>query len=322
MILFDEAESKYYKLLAYLLESGSALTHGEIADMIEQYCPGETDFEVTESLFSAKEGEEMIYMKDNDGLVPVMEGTFPVRNSRIENEAAKSLAGSLYVNHFLSPEIIEKLKAATKSITMDWDPNDITIKNIFAGGASSVTGSYNSELSLIAKAIREQKGICYDYDRPGRVHREKSIVFPVKIEFSLVNDRFRICGYFEDEDRFVKMNLDSMHDIKIIDKSASIDLMERYTEFIKRETKTVILDVEPVGHVIERCFRVFSYYDRKARYDKAENKYRLEISYFRADENEIIKNILSLGSYVVVLEPRTIQKEVYRRIKTASELYG
>ena len=55
---------------------------------------------------------------------------------------------------------------------------------------------------------------------------------------------------------------------------------------------------------------------------KAENKYRLEISYFRADENEIIKNILSLGSYVVVLEPRTIQKEVYRRIKTASKLYG
>lgn len=50
--------------------------------------------------------------------------------------------------------------------------------------------------------------------------------------------------------------------------------------------------------------------------------YRLEISYLKADENEVIKNILSMGSHVVVMEPRTIQKEVYRRILAASKLYS
>lgn len=46
------------------------------------------------------------------------------------------------------------------------------------------------------------------------------------------------------------------------------------------------------------------------------------ISYLKADENEVIKNILSMGSHVVVMEPRTIQKEVYRRILAASKLYS
>ena len=321
MILFDETENKYYELIAYLLSEGGSLTYEDIAGMIEQYCPGEKDFEVTEALFSNTEGEEMIYIKENDEYVPALDNAFPVRNNQIELETVASLVNSPYVNHFLSAKTIEKLRKATATISADWSPNDITVKNTFLGGAASSIESYSSVISLIAKAIRERKGIRYDYIRPGRIIKLNAVVFPVKIEFSLVNDRFRICGYYEDEKRYVKMNLDSMQNITILDKHPDIDITEGYSEFINRETKKIILDVEPVPHVIERCFRVFSYYDRKARYDKTENKYRLEISYFKADENEVIKNILSVGSYVVVLEPRSIQREVYNRIQAASKLY-
>ena len=244
-----------------------------------------------------------------------------MRNNRIENEAARTLPDSLYANHFLSPETLKKLREATNSITIGWNPKDITIKNMFLDGASTTKTTYDSVIPLIAKAIREHREISYDYERPGGVHKTGSAVFPVKIEFSLVNDCFRICGYYEDEDRFIKMNLDSMHNIEMTEKTADFDLLEAYSSFIRRETKTVALDVEPIEHVIDRCFRVFSCYDRKARYNKAEKKYRLEISYFRPDENEIIKNILSLGSYVVVMEPRAIQKKVYKRIQAANELY-
>ncbi|WP_026527780.1 WYL domain-containing protein [Butyrivibrio sp. VCD2006] len=321
MILFDETESKYYELIAYLLSEGGSLTHNDIACMIEQCCPGETDFEVTEALFSNTEGEEMIYIKEDDEFVPALDSAFPVRNNKIELETTASLVNSPYVNHFLSAKTIEKLRKATATIAADWSPNDITVKNTFLGGAASSIKSYSSIISSIAKAIREKKGIQYDYIRPGRMLKNNAVVFPVKIEFSLVNDRFRVCGYNEDEKRYVKMNLDSMQNIMLLDKHPDIDVTEGYSEFIHHETKKILLDVDPVPHVIERCFRVFSYYDRKARYDKTGNKYRLGISYLKADENEVIKNILSMGSYVVVLEPRTIQREVYNRIQAASKLY-
>ena len=115
--------------------------------------------------------------------------------------------------------------------------------------------------------------------------------FPVKIEFSIVNDKFRICAYEPVERRFIKMNLDTMQNLEVTEETADIE-------------------------------RVFSYYDRKARYDKEKNKYRLEISYLKADEKEVIKNILSMGPYVIVMEPRVIQKEVYGRIAEANKLYG
>ena len=110
------------------------------------------------------------------------------------------------------------------------------------------------------------------------------------------------------------MNLDTMQNLEVTEETADIELREEYKEFLKINTKKVVLDVEPVDHVIERCFRVFSYYDR--------NKYRLEISYLKADEKEVIKNILSMGPYVIVMEPRVIQKEVYGRIAEANKLYG
>lgn len=322
MNLFDETENKYYEILAYLLRQESSITHKKIDEFIGRYLPGEADFEVTEALFSAPEGEELIYMENEEGqLNPVLEEQFPIRNGRIEKEAVKSLTSNPYVSHFLTERTLEKLRQVTEYVEADWDPNDITIKNMFSNGASSTNDAYSHDIALIANAIHERKAVRYDYVRPGRVEKLSAEVYPVKIEFSLVNDRFRICAYDSEERRFIKMNLDSMRNIADTNQISDIDLLEEYKEFIRLNTKKVVLDVEPVGHVIERCFRVFSYYDRKARYDREGNKYSLEISYFKEDEKEVIKNILSMGSYVVVTEPRIVQKEVHRRIMAAAQLY-
>ena len=322
MNLFDETESKYYEILAYLLQKGPSITHTEIDEFISRYLHGETDFEVTEALFSAPDGEELIFMENSEGKMdPVLEKPFPIRNGRIEKEALKSLVSNPYVSHFLTESTLEKLRQATEQVEEDWDPNDIIIKNMFFNGASCTNNIDNHDIALIATAIREGKAIRYDYIRPGRIERLCAEVYPVQIQFSLINDRFRICAYNSEERRFVKMNLDNMMNITDTDKVSDIDLQEEYKEFIRLNTKKIVLDVEPVGHVIERCFRVFSYYDRKASYDREGNKYRLEISYFKADEKEVIKNILSMGSYVVVTEPRMIQKEVHRRIMAAAQLY-
>lgn len=136
-----------------------------------------------------------------------------------------------------------------------------------------------------------------------------------------MNDRFRICAYESSQNRFLKMNLDTMENIKLSREVYEEDLEEMYQAFLKSNTRILKLDIEPVDHVIERCFRIFSYYDRKTRYDKQDNKYRLEISYLKFDEKEIIKDILSLGGYATVIEPKHLQKEIYRRVLAASKLY-
>ena len=322
MILFDETENKYYGLMVHMLQGGTEYSQKGIRDMLEKYLSGEEDFEVTEALFSIDEGEELLFTGTEGLIGPVMEGDFPVRSSILENQAAKSLVQSPYAGNFLRKDTMEKLKKATDMVPEDWNPDDITVKNVFDNGIRSSGRLFDQEISVIAKAIYEKCAIRYDNVRPGRVEKKGAMAFPVRIEYSVVNDRFRINAYEPVEMRFIKMNLDTMVNIEVSDEVTDVDLETEYAEFIKLNTKKVVLDVEPVDHIIERCFRVFSYYDRKARYDKEEHVYRLEISYLKADENEVIKNILSMGSHVVVMEPRTIQKEVYRRILAASKLYS
>ena len=118
------------------------------------------------------------------------------------------------------------------------------------------------------------------------------------------------------------MNMETLENITLIDDVTNENLSVEYEEYLKNNTKTLVLDVEPVSHVIERCFRIFSYFDRNARYDKEENKYRLEISYLNADEGEIVKDVLSLGGYVTVIEPKQLQKKVYKRIVAARDRYA
>ena len=144
--------------------------------------------------------------------------------------------------------------------------------------------------------------------------------FPINIEYSFLNDGFRVCVYNQEENRFIKLNLSTIKNIKLSHETIE-DLSKEYQDFLEMNTKKIELDVEPIDHVIERCFRLFSFYDREAKYDKEDNKYKLTISYLKQEENEVIRDILSLGSYVVVMSPKRIQKEVYKRIVAAKNNY-
>ena len=321
MNLFDETENKYFEFISYLLQNNRKYSKEEVNQLIEQLLTGESDFYVTDAIFSTKEGEELVFTYSGGEYEPAIMADFPIRMGLIEQQAAKSLIENEYITHFLSEETIEKLKECTSCIEEEWTTKDIQVKNVFSGGATEVEKDFGQVISVIAKAIKDHKAIRYDNVREGVFEYRNVSVFPVKIEFSIMNDKFRICAYEADQDRFLKMNLDTMDNIELSDREYEGDLEEKYKTFLKSSTRTVKLDVEPIDHVIERCFRIFSYYDRKARYNKQDNRYRLKISYLKYDETEIIKDILSLGGYATVIEPKSIQKEVYRRVLAASKLY-
>lgn len=322
MILFDETENKYYELMAYLLRGGGGYSRGEAEELLKGRLSGEADFEVTDALFAAEEGEELVFRSEGGRLEPVLKQTFPIRNSAIESQAAGTLPSDPYIRHFLSEETVGKLRAAVSGVCGEWDPADISVKNLFARGASVSDRVFREDLATVIRAIRDRRAIRYDNIRPGRVEKRGAKAFPVRVEFSIVNDRFRISAYEPEERRFIKMNLDTMREIGLLEEAAGLDLEAEYQAFLKRGTGKILLEAEPIDHVIERCFRVFSYYDRKAQYDKAEGRYLLEISYRKADEREVVKNILSLGSYVVVLEPESLRREVRERILAAAGRYG
>ena len=320
MNLFHETESKYYELLSYMMNDQEEYSAKEILKYVDSNIVGEGDFDVIESLFPTEEGNDTVFSLVDGKYYPVIPESLPIRVNQVEALAAKSMINNPYAKHFLSEEAISKLKNKVIGIPELWDINDIEIKNQYKYGDVDTEKSYEKELSLITRAIESHKAISYDNVRAGKYEYLGQKAFPVKIEYSFLNDLFRISVYSEEEDRFIKLNLVTMKNIKILDETFD-DLEKEYQDFIEMNTKKIELDVDPIDHVIERCFRIFSYYDRQARFDKEDNKYKLTISYLKSDENEIIRDVLSLGSYVVVMSPKRIQKEVYKRIVAARGIY-
>lgn len=320
MNLFHETENKYYELLSYLVNEQRAFTDKEIIVSLDQSLGDSHDYDIEDSLFDHDPDNATVFTYEEGKYRPVLAGSLPIRTNRIENQAFRSLADSTFARQFLSGGVIEKIRSAATHIDSEWTPEDVRIKSQSAAGISSDKTVYHEMLKTIITAIRNHHAIHYDNVLPGKYEFRDSVIFPVRIEYSFINDILRICAYSEEEDRFIKLNLTSMSNVNMTEDTLD-NLEDEYKEFLELNTKKVVLDVEPVGHVIERCFRIFSFYDRLARYDRDNEKYTLEISYLKSDEAEVIRDILSLGGYVVVTEPRRIQKEVYKRIVQARERY-
>lgn len=72
---------------------------------------------------------------------------------------------------------------------------------------------------------------------------------------------------------------------------------------------------------MERCFMFFSGMERTAR-DLGDNKYEIRLNYYLFEEENLIRNIISLGPYVKVISPQRIADEVVARVKKSIDLYN
>lgn len=319
MRLFDETESKYYELISYLLLEKRDFTGGDVDRLYRELFVGEKDFDTVDALFTKSEGAETLFTYRDGKYGAATDIEFPVVCNDIEKNAFYSLSSASYAELFLQAETLDQIRKSGKRNALAWENNDICIKNRHVSANKPDTPD-QGKLQTIVKAIVNRQSILYDNAKEGAYSFKDEHAFPVKIEYSLLNDSFRISAYRPDQNRFFKMTLETMSNVRL-GTSYRESLQDDYRKFLASNKRTVVLDVEPVGHVIERCFRIFSFYERRAVYDREDRRYRLEIEYYSYDEAEVIRDLLSLGSSVVVLEPSGLRKRVYERIVRAGNLY-
>lgn len=316
MNLFDESENKYYEMISYLISEEKSFTDKDIQKYMMEINANEIDLSVYDALFSKDDGAGSVLHFDEGHFQYVLDDTFPVRLNTIEKQALFSLNELAYAGAFVKTKTKNKISNICGE-RQEWLISDIEIKN---QDIREQSDDYIVKLSKVLDGIRTSRALVYDNIREGKYSYTGCEAWPVRIEYSLINDVFRVCVYLPDEDRFIKINLETMHKVEI-GKPFKVDLEEKYLKFMEDNTKSIVLEVDPVQHVIERCFRLFSFYDRKAAYDSEREKYRLELKYYRFDESEVLRDIMSLGSSVMVIEPRGIQMKIYNRLIAARNNY-
>lgn len=323
MKLLNRFENFYYEVLTKMLYE-SPMTEKEARKFIEDNIDIKVDFKILNNLLSKEETKSWLfsYNEDNNKFCPVVKKEMPIILNSIELDALNSIIDMDIADGFLKQTTINKIKESLKNRETEWSINNIKYKRQYSDGDKNNIDEINLKLKILLKAIRKKCAIkCDNITRRNVIYKEQ-IIFPLKIEYSTINDKFRLYCFKVEEStkKYVKMNISGLKNLKLEEEIKT----EQDEDFIKTNidnTKKVTLYIDPEKHVLERCFRLFSFYDRQAIYDRENNRYILEINYYIYDENDVIKNILSLGSRVVVKSPDDIKQVILSRVKKAMSNY-
>ncbi len=321
MKLLNKFESCYYEAITKMFCQPS-MSYEEAKKFIEDNIDVKIDFEVLDSLLSKKDKLIFLYDIDKKLFSPIVKKDVPVILNNIEIDALKNLVHMDIAEGFLKQSTLDKIKEVLKEREAEWSVYNIKYKRQYSDGDKNNMESINSKIEIILYAIRKKCAIkCDNYTRNNNLYKDQ-IIFPLKIEYSLINDKYRLYCFKKepDENKYIKMNISRIQNLEILeDKTREKD--ENFIKLNEKNTKTVKLYVDPEKHVLERCFRLFSYYNREAVYDRENNRYILIIDYDVFDESDVIKNILSLGSRVVVESPHEIREVILSRVKKAISNY-
>jgi len=328
MELFSEVKNKYFQLVLRIInECTDGKATAEILKVIddgefEQKVIGKNQQSFADIMLNrCDEDENLNLLKEKDGRwYPALEDVgnppVPVRFTMVEKFWLKALLESEGVRMILSPQTYEKLKMELEEIDTPIKEQYIEMTNTIKLPEIADQEAYSENFKTILKALVDEKPIRYtNTDRRGNVYKDM-LALPVGIEYSMRDGRFRVSMYSIDNDRPIMANIFTLTDLRIVDEDVGID-RETAKKLLfeqKYSSEPIILEVTDQKAAMERCFMCFSGMERTAR-DLGNNKYEMRLNYYLFEEENLIRNIISLGPYVKVISPQRIVDEIVRRVK-------
>ncbi len=247
----------------------------------------------------------------------------PLRFSILEKAWLKALLEKEGVRMVLSKETFDKLQNELADVDSPIRDEYFELTNIIKLPAIVEQETYEKNFRLILNALIQEKPIRYsNTDKKGNVYSNR-LALPVSIEYSMRDGRFRVSMYSLDDNRPIMANIFTLSDLRIVDEDVGINreaarkllFEQKYSE------EPVILEVTDKKAAMERCFMCFSGMERTARY-LGDNKYEIRLNYYLFEEENLIRNIISLGPYVKVLSPQKIADEIVARVKKSVGMYN
>lgn len=180
------------------------------------------------------------------------------------------------------------------------------------------SAAYQEKFKTALKAINSKHYVYYEsYDIYGNKYKGEAV--PYKIEYYANTNSFNFIMWNEAKQWTFKSDFATITKLQLLPQSFDSrknKLADAYVQKIKNEAEPIILKLNAAQYnVFERCFNIFSNYDKEiSRLDQT--SYQLKI-YAREhfDKAEIVQNILSLGSSIVVLAPQNLRQQIIAAIQ-------
>ena len=257
------------------------------------------------------ESEFLINTEDDNDIRPER-SSIPVLFTAVEKVYLKSILNSRYAGIFLDGGIIDGLMEYLRDVP-DIDFDDIFQ---FAGvtGRRDISEYEIKNIRTILAAIAEKKELKYSNKaRNGYVYSDMSC-YPVRLEYSLIQDEFSVSVWSASESRPVKLIVSTMYDVSVGDNSWNKDLSPQEMMQKHLDQEPLIVEVSDEKNAIERFIYSFSMYDKRSELID-DKKLRIILYYYDFDQFEIANNLLSFGTSVKVVSPPKMIEKLTERIK-------
>ena len=133
-------------------------------------------------------------------------------------------------------------------------------------------------------------------------------------------NKYFLIAWREESRAIEKISVEALDTVELSTEKIAIDTDEGLENFYSANVTAVSLEVQNTRNAVERCFALFSSFDKKARLQD-DGTCVLTISYSPPDEDEILEKILSLGSAATVVAPQSLRERVHRKFAEINALY-
>jgi len=156
---------------------------------------------------------------------------------------------------------------------------------------------------------------CRNVDGRGVCHESKAA--PCRLEYDAAENRCRAIVWLVEESRAVKMNFSRIEEVRALEEPVSHDVEEKFRAFLAARRRSFTVRLASKNNAVERAFFLFAPYDKEAVFDEESGLYTLTVFYYDFDEQEMLEQILSLGSVAVVLTPEAMRQKIIAVLRDA-----
>ena len=182
----------------------------------------------------------------------------------------------------------------------------------YTDGDDYASEEYLANFKTVLRALKEKKKLRISFIS-GKGQVKKGLYTPIKIEYSDKEDKFRLSCK-------ANWTLYTVNIARIVNCGLSNESFSDKVKVLELSLKTVVFDIINERKTLERAMMKFSHYKKEVE-KIGDNTYRVVLEYDKYEETDMLIQLMSFGSYINVISPIKIKKEISKRLKRQIEIF-
>lgn len=341
MELFDKIYSCYYQAVKHILMEAESqpLTVKQMESIVRQYGFEESALTILPKLLT---GEWALLRKKADGTYEAAVSVCSDQSlTKLQQSWIKALLTDPKFCLFLDKKEIERLDKALRDVEPLYLTKDFHYFDQHRDRDEYNSPEYQDNFKIILNALKAEKGLIIVYSgkrylkrvdglsaepegiqwdqKPGMVLK----AVPYQLQYSAKDDKFRLCCAEYSEGKYKRelvLNISRIKTCRLMEIENKESLWNRRFSNRTKTNEPVIIEISGKRNSLERCMLHFASYEKHTEYDEEKGVYICRIYYDRADETELLIEILSFGPVIRVLGPEPFLKLVRERVERQHHL--